>query len=120
MIPKILIENPAKSWWSGDIRVQPFMKELIKTLDKYYPAPHSKERTDIYNRAYEAVYSAIVTYDKSQKKRPRVSAKLNNELSAKEICILCDEPIEGKSYYWCKIGPLHKNCRNLSKLEMDE
>lgn len=25
-------------------------------------------------------------------------------------CVCCCEPIEGKKYYWWKIGPLHKQC----------
>jgi hypothetical protein len=52
-----------KSWWSGDNRVEEFMSNVSATLDKY-----NLERdthTDIYNRAYEAVYDAIRKYDKS-------------------------------------------------------
>ena len=56
------IINPSKIWWEGDVRVEPFMRNFSKTLDKYYPSP-CKERTDIYNRAYEAVYSAIRIHD---------------------------------------------------------
>lgn len=37
-----------------------------------------------------------------------------------DLCIRCDKPINGKKYYWCKLGPLHKNCLDMSKLEIIE
>jgi len=53
-----------KSWWSGDNRVEPFMHKVRATIEKYHKSG-SPECTDIYNRAYEAVYDAIRAYDKS-------------------------------------------------------
>ena len=53
-----------KSWWSGDTRVDPFMQGVREALDR---ADLKKEnRTDIYNRCYEAVYSAIKFYAKGE------------------------------------------------------
>ncbi len=51
-----------KAWWPGDQRVEPFMGDIRRTLDKY-DLP-KEARTDIYNRSYEAVYDAIKRYDK--------------------------------------------------------
>jgi|GEM_PF-5697585 len=57
---KVEIKNPIKSWWSGDQRVEPYMYEVSKTINKYIGKELTKEgRVDIYNRAYEAVYHAI-------------------------------------------------------------
>lgn len=53
-----IIKNPPKSWWAGDERVEKHMSPVIETIKKYHKWP-SKEFTDIYNRAYEAVYNAI-------------------------------------------------------------
>ena len=50
------------TWWSGDPRVEPFMSKVREAIDRnniQQPA-----RTDIYNRAYEAVYDAIKKYDR--------------------------------------------------------
>ena len=58
---KTIIVNPFKMWWSGDKRVEPFMNEITDTIKKYHKWP-SSEFTDIYNRAYEAVYNAIKEY----------------------------------------------------------
>ena len=56
----IHITNPPKPWWPGDVRVEPFMKQVNEALDR---AKLPREnRTDIYNRAYEAVYHAICKY----------------------------------------------------------
>ena len=54
------IKSPAKSWWSGDKRVEEFMPKVSAVLDKHMEK--GPERTDIYNRAYEAVYAAIKKY----------------------------------------------------------
>lgn len=57
----IEITNPPKSWWSGDKRVEEFMKPVDDVIKKYHDWP-SREFTDIYNRTYEAVYNAIIKY----------------------------------------------------------
>jgi len=51
-----------KSWWSGDPRVEPYMKKVSARIDFHVKDPDA--RTDIYNRAYEAVYQAIKDFDK--------------------------------------------------------
>jgi hypothetical protein len=55
---KTVIVNPPKQWWPGDKRVEEFMKPVSEAIKKYHKWP-SSEYTDIYNRAYEAVYDAI-------------------------------------------------------------
>lgn len=57
----IEIKNPAKMWWVGDPRVEPYMENVNKALDRHFGSkyPHNRERIDIYNRCYEAVYKAI-------------------------------------------------------------
>ncbi len=52
------IKNPMKSWWSGDERVEEFMHPVREAIDRNIPGGN----TDIYNRAYEAVYAAIMKY----------------------------------------------------------
>jgi len=56
-----IITNPAKSWWPGDRRVDPYMKPVVEVLDKHFGTklPHNKDWINIYNTAYEAVYNAI-------------------------------------------------------------
>lgn len=49
-----------KSWWSGDSRVEKFMGPVSDAIDRH--VPKGDARTDIYNRAYEAVYAAIYDY----------------------------------------------------------
>lgn len=58
----IQIKDPIKTWWSGDSRVEPYMHELAKVLDEENIV--GPTRTNIYNRAYEAVYKAIIDRDK--------------------------------------------------------
>ena len=50
-----------KKWWAGDSRVEEFMPPVAQALDKLELT--SAERTAVYNRAYEAVYSAIKKSD---------------------------------------------------------
>lgn len=57
----IEIKAPAKMWWSGDSRVEPFMGEVNNALNR--SGLEGQKRTDVYNRAYEAVYAAIIKYD---------------------------------------------------------
>ena len=54
------IKTPPKSWWSGDHRVEPFMSGIRDALDR--SGLEGQKRTDVYNRAYEAVYAAIKKY----------------------------------------------------------
>ncbi len=56
--PTIINANPPKSWWSGDARVEKYMPPVVEAIKRNIKWP-SKEFTDIYNRAYEAVYLAI-------------------------------------------------------------
>jgi hypothetical protein len=60
------ISAPFKSWWAGDQRVEPFMIKLNAALARSGKNLTTYERTDIYNRAYEAVHEAIVKYDKKK------------------------------------------------------
>jgi hypothetical protein len=53
-----------KSWWCGDPRVEPYMHKVKERIDKH--VLDKDARTDIYNRAYEAVYAAIQDYDKKK------------------------------------------------------
>ena len=53
-----------KSWWSGDPRVEPYMEKVSARIDFHVKDPDA--RTDIYNRAYEAVYQAIKDFDKNK------------------------------------------------------
>ena len=57
----VIIKNPPKSWWAGDNRVEKFMPPVAMAIKKHIKWP-SEEFTDIYNRAYDAVYSAIKEY----------------------------------------------------------
>ena len=50
-----------KMWWNGDSRVEPYMIEIKKELDKQ--GIKGQANTQIYNRAYEAVYKAITDFD---------------------------------------------------------
>jgi len=59
----IKIKNPLKRWWAGDSRVEPYMKPVAEALNRHLDK--GKAWTDIYNRAYEAVYKALEGEDKS-------------------------------------------------------
>lgn len=52
-----------KPWWPGDERVEEFMGPVDAAIRRHIP----EGCTDIYNRAYEAVYYAIKKYDKEGK-----------------------------------------------------
>ena len=58
-----IITNPPKGHWAGDPRVEKYMPRVVEAIKKHVPWP-SKEFTEIYNRAYVAVYQAIVDYSK--------------------------------------------------------
>lgn len=61
-MPEIKITNPCKAWWPGDKRVERYIIGVIDVLKKHNVSQPA--RTEIYNRAYEAVYSAIKDMDK--------------------------------------------------------
>ncbi len=61
---KTIDVKPTKSWWSGDPRVEKYMPKVRITINKY--VQDRAAQTDIYNRAYEAVYDAIKDFDKKQ------------------------------------------------------
>ena len=61
----IIISSPAKRWWKGDDRVEEFMPPIREAIGRHLKWP-SDEFTDIYNRAYEAVYYAILKYTKEK------------------------------------------------------
>lgn len=54
------IENPPQMWWAGDNRVAKYMPPVDKAISRH--VPRGDAWTDIYNRAYEAVYQAICDY----------------------------------------------------------
>lgn len=53
-----IIKDPLKTWWPGDERVEKYMAPVDEAIKRHHKWP-SFEFTDIYNRAYEAVYLAI-------------------------------------------------------------
>jgi hypothetical protein len=59
---------PRKTWWEGDPRVDPLMGPVSDAIQRYIKWP-SDEFTDIYNRAYEAVYKAIKIYGLPEAKK---------------------------------------------------
>lgn len=58
--PRVIRVTPPKPWWSGDKRVEPFMRAVSKELEAQGVVGDKKTR--IYNKAYEAVYAAIKKY----------------------------------------------------------
>ena len=54
-------ENAPKPWWPGDKRVEQFMHPVREVLQRR--EIENEASVDIYNRAYEAVYAAILKYD---------------------------------------------------------
>lgn len=57
---KTIISDPPKPWWPGDSRVEPYMVPIAEALKRNGLESGSKQFVDIYNRAYEAVYKAII------------------------------------------------------------
>ena len=53
------IENMPKPWWPGDPRVERYMSPVLDAIHRHASGDAA---TDIYNRAYEAVYHAIRDY----------------------------------------------------------
>ena len=72
-----IIKNPPKSWWAGDERVDKYMLPVADAIIKYHKWP-SPEFTDIYNRAYEAVYLAI----KDMKEKSKEKLYTRDEVNA--------------------------------------
>lgn len=67
---KHIIKTPIKPWWSGDKRVEKYMKPVTDALNRRNITGDAN--TDIYNRAYEAVYKAIKDRDtKDANTQPR-------------------------------------------------
>ena len=66
----IIITNPPKMWNPGDPRVEQFMSPVAEAIKRHIDWP-SDEFTDIYNRAYEAVWAAIRKYDTGEANIPR-------------------------------------------------
>lgn len=54
-----------KSWWAGDNRVEKYMPPVKEAILRHIP--RGPQFTDIYNRAYEAVYAAIIETEKTLK-----------------------------------------------------
>jgi hypothetical protein len=50
-------DKPLKKWWAGDPRVEKYMGPVDEAISRHLEK--GPARTDIYNRAYEAVYNAI-------------------------------------------------------------
>lgn len=63
--PKRIKVDGIASWWCGDPRVEQFMHKFRKELHSQMPEC-TQERVALYNRAYEAVYDAIVRYNGKQ------------------------------------------------------
>lgn len=59
-----IVSQPIKSWWAGDSRVEPYMAKVSEALERRNIT--GEARTDIYNRAYEAVYQAIKDMEPQQ------------------------------------------------------
>lgn len=63
-------QPPCKPWWCGDVAVEHYMPPVADAISRHMPKGDAW--TDIYNRAYEAVYLAI-------KAKPTATIKDNNE-----------------------------------------
>lgn len=87
-----------KSWWPGDARVEPFMNRVREALDRQNLTGDA--RTDIYNRAYEAVYYAIRQYDQSNIKN--VLATPPNKLDENSQLLYSDDEAS-KAGMWCRM-----------------
>ena len=56
---KSVSDTELKSWWCGNKDVEPFMSPVQQAISRHIES--GAARTDIYNRAYEAVYNALNT-----------------------------------------------------------
>ncbi len=52
------MKTEIRPWWPGEHRVEKYMPRVSQAIARHLPSG-SREATDIYNRAYEAVYEAI-------------------------------------------------------------
>ena len=62
-----MYSDTPKPWSPGDPRVEPYMVEVSEALDRIFPFDHrgvNRERTEIYNRCYGAVWKAILDAEK--------------------------------------------------------
>ena len=57
-----------KPWWEGEKVAEPYMSSVALALDRH--GITDEAWTDIYNRAYEAVYQAITDKRRRQKTAP--------------------------------------------------
>lgn len=62
-----MMHNIPKAWWAGDSRVEKYMLPVMDAISRHLPT--GQQATDIYNRAYEAVYKAIIDTEKSYQAR---------------------------------------------------
>lgn len=89
--PIVKINNPPKSWWAGDPRVEKYMPPVAEAIKRHVKHP-SPEFTDIYNRAYEAVYQSI------KENRPTTFA-LDGSVEIKSSLELIERMPKGASIY---------------------
>lgn len=66
MSREVIEVKPTKSWWAGDNRVEKFMPKVSAAIERSGASLTQDQKTDIYNRAYEAVYAAILEFDKKK------------------------------------------------------
>lgn len=64
LLEAVKISPLYKTWWSGDPRVEPLMSDVRAALVRN--DIEGDAYTDIYNRAYEAIYKAIKLYDRKK------------------------------------------------------
>ena len=76
-----------KKWWSGDERVEKYMRSVHEAIRRHLEYP-SEGAVDIYNRAYEAVFQAIKDcengliesdYEKSKRNTTEVEYRRQHE-----------------------------------------
>jgi hypothetical protein len=70
--------NPIKMWWPGDKSVEPFMPPVAEAISRHLPSGDAW--TDIYNRAYEAVYSALRAQQDRENPKPLTLAQLKERV----------------------------------------
>lgn len=64
--------NEVKSWWCGSKDVEPFMPPVAQAISRHIEKGDAW--TDIYNRAYEAVYNALQS--RARKDIPELTAEV--------------------------------------------
>lgn len=83
----IKIVDPPKSWWPGDDRVEKFMPPVAAAIKRHVKWP-SDEYTDIYNRAYEAVYAAIQASETERQLTPGEADTCYKSVSGKHTFVV--------------------------------